>query len=78
MQSLIMEDPAERKARLKALKAAAALAEGGAEEDGGAAEEPEPEAAPTLKFRNYAVKDEKNIVFERVRRRVCVSRGLLG
>lgn len=47
---------------MKALKEAAALADGAAVEPATAAE---PEK-PMLKFRNYAVKDEKNIAHERV------------
>lgn len=76
-----MEDAAARKERLKALRAAAQLAGGGpgegaaaaadeAPRDEAAAQQAEPEK-PVLKFRNYSVKDEKNIQHEKV----CSSHG---
>ena len=56
-----MEEAAARRERLKALKAAAALADGGGDAGAGNAaggeEQQEPER-PTLKFRNYIVKDK--------------------
>jgi hypothetical protein len=57
-----MEEAAARRERLKALKAAAALAEAG---DDDAAPPPAEQERPTLKFRNYVVKD-KQIEHEQV------------
>lgn len=76
-----MEEAAARRERLKALKAAAALADG----DGGGApaaeeqqQQQEPEK-PTLKFRNYVVKDKQRIEHEQASRparavRLCCAR----
>jgi coiled-coil domain-containing protein 12 len=64
-----MEDAQARRARLRALREEAASAPGGDEAAPAAA--PAADAAPeepVLKFRNYAVKDDKRIAFERVRR----------
>lgn len=61
-----MEDAAARKARLKAMREeAAAAAEGGGDQ---VAEPPAevPAEEPVLKFRNYAVRDEKMIEFKKV------------
>lgn len=72
-----MEDAAARRERLKALRAAQQLAQQGEggdvggtgppqqqqQQEAAAAEEPE---KPVLKFRNYAVKDQKNIEHEKV------------
>ena len=64
-----MEDAAARRERLKALKAAAALAQQ-PEGDGPGPLEQQPEEVepekPTLKFRNYVVKDQR-IEHEQVR-----------
>jgi coiled-coil domain-containing protein 12 len=60
-----MEDAADRRARLKAIREAAA-ATGEAPGAGGDQPAAEPEK-PALKFRNYAVKDENRIQHEKVR-----------
>lgn len=70
-----MEDAAARRERLKALKQAAQLIES-AGDDAAAAGAPaaaqeaaaaeQPAEKPLLKFRNYVVKDEKNIQHEKV------------
>jgi hypothetical protein len=72
-----MEDAAARRERLKALKQAAQLIEsGGGGAEAAAAAPPsaaqqaaaeQPAEKPQLKFRNYVVKDEKNIQHEKVR-----------
>lgn len=58
-----MEDAAARKARLKAMRQeAAAAAEGGGDQAAAPPAEPPaevPAEEPVLKFRNYAVRDEK-------------------
>jgi hypothetical protein len=51
-----MEDPAARKQRLKALRAAAQ-----ANGDSAVAAAPQEAQEPTLKFRNYAVQDKKHV-----------------
>ncbi|KAI8470982.1 MAG: mRNA splicing factor [Monoraphidium minutum] len=65
-----MEEAAARRERLKALKAAAALAgDGGdaaAADGGGGDGEPQEPEKPTLKFRNYVVKDKQRIEHEQV------------
>lgn len=64
-----MEDAKARRERLKALKQAAQLAEGSADDASAPASmeaEPEPEK-PVLKFRNYQIKDQ-TIVSEQARR----------
>lgn len=63
-QLAIMESAQDRKARLRALREAAQLA-GGDEDAQAAAPEAEPTQEPTLRFRNYAVKDEKHIHAEK-------------
>lgn len=55
-----MEDPAERKARLKALRKAAA-------EAGEVPEQQPAQAEPVLKFRNYVVQDQKHVPHQQVR-----------
>jgi cwf18 pre-mRNA splicing factor len=58
-----MEDAATRRARLKAIKAAAEAMEGTeepvAEAEASAPSQKLADAEPTLKFRNYAPRDEK-------------------
>ena len=68
-----MEDANERKARLKALRAAAreedeaaAAAEPAAAEEPASAPEPLTDSAPPLKFRNYVLRDKKKIDHEPV------------
>jgi hypothetical protein len=70
-----MESAAARKERLKALKQAAQLIESGGGDAAAAAGAPaaaqeaaaeQPAEKPLLKFRNYVVKDEKNIQHEKV------------
>eukprot|EP00882_Tetradesmus_deserticola_P017445 GHRQ01018687.1.p1 GENE.GHRQ01018687.1~~GHRQ01018687.1.p1 ORF type:complete len:152 (+),score=80.90 GHRQ01018687.1:246-701(+) len=74
-----MEDAAARRERLKALKQAAQLVDsGGGDQEAVAAapsaaqgaaaarEAEQPAEKPMLKFRNYVVKDEKNIQHEKV------------
>ena len=60
-----MEDAAARKERLRALKAAAAAATGQDDEAPTTTHQKEADA-PVLKFRNYAVRDEKHIQHEKV------------
>jgi hypothetical protein len=71
-----MEDAASRRERLKALKQAAQLVESGGGDAEAVAAAPsaaqeaaaeQPAEKPVLKFRNYVVKDEKNIQHEKVR-----------
>jgi coiled-coil domain-containing protein 12 len=71
-----MEDPAARKARLKALREAAAgqgAADGG--QDAAAAKADQEPEKPVLKFRNYNPKDEKRIEHEKVSSHPLFSRG---
>jgi hypothetical protein len=56
-----MEDAISRKERLKALKDAAAIVDKDIENTSA-----EQTTGPALKFRNYAVKDEKRIEHEKV------------
>ena len=68
-----MEGAQDRKARLRALREAAQLGgTGEAEGDQAAAPDAEPTQEPVLKFRNYAVKDEK-IKYEKARAVVAAS-----
>jgi hypothetical protein len=71
-----MEDAASRRERLRALKQAAQLVESGGGDAAAVAAAPsaaqeaaaeQPAEKPLLKFRNYVVKDEKNIQHEKVR-----------
>ncbi|KAF6260392.1 cwf18 pre-mRNA splicing factor-domain-containing protein, partial [Scenedesmus sp. NREL 46B-D3] len=70
-----MENAAARRERLKALKQAAQLVESGGNDAEAVAAAPseaqeaaaeQPAEKPMLKFRNYVVKDEKNIQHEKV------------
>ncbi|GAB4814876.1 hypothetical protein N2152v2_001922 [Parachlorella kessleri] len=60
-----MEGGQDRKARLKALREAAQLADGEVEQAANGPEA-EPTQEPVLKFRNYAVKDAEKIEFQKV------------
>ena len=64
-----MADAADRKARLKALREAAAAAGDVAEEQQQHAAEEPSAAEPQLKFRNYALTAEERIEHQKVRGR---------
>lgn len=70
LASAAMEDAAARKARLKALREAAA--EGSAEVGAGDQQPASAEAAqePVLKFRNYAVNDSE---LQHEQARLCIT-----